>query len=423
MDNTNKKKLNILFHSFGTVDHAIIRSFKKSPLLNKIFLIGNNANPIEEVEHLGSAKELKISDLKRLVKEKEIDFSICFHELYTIRGLIDFYHNELKIPVFGCPRQWFYLEYSKQVCKDFMNLHNIKTAEHMNILDKDDVKEAVKRFGLPLVIKNIFLEGGFGSHICKTEKDCKEQVKKLLKTFNSCIAEKYLEGKEITQQYIWDKNKLIPFKAVKDFKKAKVGKEYINTGGLASYTPVELTEKEQEELVKYNARLSEIFTKVKPDFTGIFCVNLMFVQDELYTLEFNMRPGITEFETTLENLDCDLLEIFYKATIKELKEEDIKYKSGKTGCVAIAHKDYVKQKRGTHIAKINIEKLIENKTNIVKNFNFAKIIDSKIAKISKNHRIINFISTDEKDPFIEIYKHIEEVKNRDFMYISREEIK
>ncbi len=423
MDNTDKKKLNILFHSFGTVNHALIRNFKKSPLLNKIYVMGHNANPIEMVENLGSTKELSIGDLKRIIKEKEIDFSICFHELYTIRGLIDFYHNELKIPIFGCPQKWFYLEYSKQICKDFMNLHNIKTPKYLNIFDKDDIKVAIKNFGLPLVIKNNFLEGGFGSHICKTERECKEQVKKLLKKYDTCIAEKYVEGKEITQQYIWDKNKLIPFKPVKDFKKAKIGKEYINTGGLASYTPVALTEKEQEELTKYNTRLNEIFTTVKPEFIGIFCVNLMFVQDELYTLEFNMRPGITEFESTIENLDCDLLEIFYKATRKELNEEDIKYKNGKTGCVAIAHKDYIKQKKGTHTAKINTEKLLENRTNIIKNLNFGGIIDKKTAKISKNHRFIHFVSTDKNDPFEEIYKHIEEIRNKDFMYINREEIK
>ena len=68
MDNTDKKKLNILFHSFGTVNHALIRNFKKSPLLNKIYVMGHNANPIEMVENLGSTKELSIGDLKRIIK-------------------------------------------------------------------------------------------------------------------------------------------------------------------------------------------------------------------------------------------------------------------------------------------------------------------------------------------------------------------
>ena len=261
--NSETKKLNVLMHGFGTLGNAIARNIENSPLLENFYVLAQNTPQNTKAIHIGSGKELSIGDLKKFLKEKEIDFAISFHEMFTLRGLIEFYNNELKVPIIGCPQEWFYLEYSKCFCKEFMNRNNIKTADYMPIYHKSDADFAIKNFGLPIVIKNEHLQAGFGSYVCNTKKECEEAIKKNLKDFDFCLAEKFLVGEEITQQYIWDKENLVTLQPVRDLKKAQIGNKYINTGGLASYTPITLSDEQKKQLEEYNQKLEDLFKKIK----------------------------------------------------------------------------------------------------------------------------------------------------------------
>lgn len=419
------KRLNVLIHGLGSLGTAIINSISKSPLIGKIYVVGitRRKNIPSNIEYLGCGKDLKISDLKNIIKEKNIDFAISFYEIYTIKGLIDFYINELKIPIIGCPQGWFDLEYSKLSCKEFMNRNGIKTADFLQIFNKNDIKYAIEKFGLPLVIKNNYLEAGFGSHICETKSECENIANKLLKSYDFCLAEKYITGEEITQQYIWDKENIIPLNPVKDFKKAKINNKEINTGGLASYTPVSLTETQINQLEDLNNNLSKIFKSFKPNFTSIFALNLMFTNSGLYTLEFNMRPGITEFETIIENLDCDLLEILWKTVNSDLKCDDIKYKDGKSTTVALAHKNYLRQKKGKHYRKIKFNTIQKDKDSSINlNFNIVDILNEKELLINESQRFLSINCTDKNNPTEKIFDYIKQIDNKGFYHINKEDI-
>ena len=152
--NSETKKLNVLMHGNGALSNAIARSIENSPLLGNFYILGSNTNINTKAIHIGTGKELSIGDLKKVLKEKEIDFAISFHEMFSIKGLVNFYQDTLNFPIIGCPQSWFYLEYSKRECKEFMNRHKIKTADYMTIFDKNDADFAIETFGLPIVIKN-----------------------------------------------------------------------------------------------------------------------------------------------------------------------------------------------------------------------------------------------------------------------------
>lgn len=417
------KKLNVLIHGIGTISYAICREIKKSPLFGNVYYISNRINPYMDAIHIGRDKDIKLCVLREIIKEKKIDFVICFNEIYSKKGLIDYYQNEINIPIIGCKKEFFTLESSKMHGKRFMKLEGIKTPEFNEICDIKDLDVALEKFGLPIVIKNNNLQGGFGVHICNTQKECKDIAKKLLREYKYCIAEEYVEGFEITQQYICCGNKFIPLKPVKDIKKIKLGNNYINTGGLASYTPITLTKEQEIQLDEYNKKIINIFSKKDIDFSSILAFNLMFTKDGIQTLEFNMRPGITEFETTIENLDCDLLEILWKIVNNNLKIEDIKYKDTKTACLVIAHKDYVKQKRGTNKKKIEINKLKINEQNDLSiNYGVTQINDKKYVEISKNHRFLSILYSNKENPFQEIYKYLKKLDTKNLLFLKDVEI-
>lgn len=409
------KKINILIHDIGSVTHGIIRKIKDSKLLGNIYVISGVEPYDEECIHLGKASNIKIGELKKIIKEKDIDFAVIFSERAYACGLADYYLQKIKLPTIGVTQEWFKLEASKIQGKSFMDDNNILTPEYKIIRRLEDIESAISSFGLPIVIKNNYLEAGFGSHVCLDEKTALKFVKRLIKKDKFCIAEKFVQGFEISQQYFWDKNTLLPVLAVKDFKRPNNEISSINTGGLACYTPVALTEDEKKLLEEYNLKLQGILKKEEPDFTGIITANLLYANKELYTLEFNMRPGIAEFETLIEHLDCDLLQILYNCAYSKLEGTDIKYKEGITGCITVAHKDYLKQK----IKKMNISlsKYISPYDNNIKlNFNAIFDIKNKKLKITTNKRFLSVLCTDKADPFKKIYKFLSNIKTKDLYY-------
>lgn len=409
------KKINILFFLYGSTGYALEQNFKKSKYTGEMYILSDKKPFNSNCTYLGSQKNLKIGELKKLINYYKIDLIICFAENYTQTGFINFCKEHLNIPTIGCTREWFILESSKISGKHFMQDENIKMPQFTVIYHAQNIDYAISEFNLPLVLKNNNLKAGFGSYICHTKKEAEKRAKEILKENQSCIVEKFIQGSEISQQYIWDEKTLLPLKPVRDYKKSINSIKGINTGGLGCYTPVKLTEEQNIMLKAYNEKIALIFEKLKPNFTGIFTANLMFTQNDLYTLEFNMRPGITEFETTVENLDCDLLELLYRTATNNLKDFEIKYKEQITGCVNIAHKDYLKQKENQK--KIDISKFIKKQTEKIKiNYNLYEPEKNNKVFIETNKRFLSILSSDDTNPFPTIYNYLQSVNNQNVYY-------
>lgn len=408
------KKLNVLlFGGISALNSSIIDKLSVSQDIGEIYTINANQTFMLKIINLGSGKKLRKIELKKFIKEKNIDFVIIFSEGYSATGVIDYYKQA--IPIIGVTKEWFKIEESKLIGKEFMIENGIKTPNFEIINDKNNIDSALKKFGLPIVIKRNTLQRGFGSYICHKECEYKKLAKQFLKQDKICIAEQFIKGEEITQTYIWDTETLIPLNPVKDYKRLKEGDKGINTGSLGSYTPVELTKNQEKLLDIYNKKMKSLFESLKPDFTGIFCTNIMFSQNEIYTLEFNMRPGVPEFETLIENMDVDILDFFYKISKKQAKDINIKYKSFKTGCIVVVHKDYQKQKLN-ELKKVSLKQLFINKPNNVKIYLNGSYIDNNCNfSFETNKMLYTLLSTD-INPFQNIYKFINSLETKNLYY-------
>ena len=406
------EKINILLQGFCS---GLVRKLKESELLGNIYILEKDYFIAEDLGCicLGDHKTTKISELKNLIKEKNIHFIVIFSQAYLYKGFTDFFRYN-KIPVIGVTKKWFELESSKIRGKKFMENNNIITPEYKIIKDIKDLPDIIKTFGFPLVLKNNDLCAGFGAYICENEKECRLALKKIFKKSSLCIAERFIKGRELSQQYLWDGNKLIPFLPVRDYKKLKEHDRGINTGGLGSYVPIELNDIENQLLNEYNRKLNIIFKQNSPDFTGVFTADLLFGEDRVYTLEFNMRPCITEFETLIEHMDCDLLKLLYKCALGQADEKEIAYKNGITACVALAHKNYPKQKR--KIFNIKLERYISLADNDVKLNIKARSINEEKLEISAKRIFMTVLCTDKINPFKKIYKYLETFDSKNIYF-------
>lgn len=404
---------------YNSTTYPLFKKLKESNIVSEIFIITKQKeNPLYSnlCTYIGSPEKIKIKELKTFINNHNINLAITFREDYSKSGLVDFYRNTLNIPIIGVTKNWFELEYSKKFCKEFLVNNNLLTPDYMIINNLDDLNSAIQNFGLPIVIKNNFLQAGFGSHICFDKKDSIKITKNLINTFSFCIAEKFIKGEEISQMYLWDEHSLIPFDTVRDFKKLKVKDKDINTGGLACFSPVHLSNEKSKMLDSYNQQLSDIFNTLKPDFTGIFTANLLFTDDNVYTLEFNMRPGISEFETLIERMDFDLAELLYMASLNKADKNIIKYKKGTTACISVIHKNYFKQQK--RIRKININQILTvnlNKLSINPNFIQIKNQPDNI-KYNEARPIYTVLNTSINNPFLDIYDYLKNIRNKNFYF-------
>ncbi len=372
-------------------------------------------NKVSEDEENFKA-DFSMSEYGRLIKEKDINLIIVFDSGFSKMGFVNYFKYNLGIPTIGITRYWLQLETSKRFGKEFMLKNEIPTSEYSIVNDIRDLKEKIVDFGLPLVLKDDRPCYGFGSHICKTEKECFKIAKKLLKENKFFIVERFIYGEEVTLQMLWDGNKIVPLAPVRDYKRLKRNNEGINTGSMGCYLPVNLSDKKQKMMQEYVEKLENVFVKIKPNFTGIFASDLIFTEEEVFNLEFNMRPCTPEFEAFIYHMNNDLVKILYDTATGNAKEINFDYKSGTTACVNVFHKDYVKHSLKEKKKKIKISRaLVSEYENIMIDADFDRFGKDEVT-VSTHIRAFAVLNNDEVDPLPAIYKHLERITDKNLIY-------
>ncbi len=155
-------------------------------------------------------------------------------------------------------------------------------------IDGADYNEFISLFGSPLVIKPNDEGSTVGLTIAKSEEEFKRGIETAFNYSEKVLVEKYIKGRELTVSVI-DGNaypviEIIPFDGFYDY-------EHKYSKGKSKYVcPAEIPE-ETAEIAKelglkaYKALNSKVYARV--DF-------LMTEKNELYCLEVNTLPGMTE---------------------------------------------------------------------------------------------------------------------------------
>ncbi len=407
----------MLIFSPSKLSRVLAREYIKHNRKEKIYINIVEPTYLIENEYINYCCLRSLQECQKFIIKNNIRIVVVLSDIHSTAGLVNFFKYNLGIPTFGITKYWCKLESSKFFGKKFMQKYKIPMPEYRVIFNKNDIINAIKDLGLPVVLKDNNLQAGFGSYICKTEKDCFRRANKLLNKYTFFIMEKFINGEEVTIHTLWDGKVLIPLLSVRDYKRLQNRNKGINTGSMGCYTPVKLSIKQQNMIDKYIKNLEFIFKEIKPNFTGIFASDLIFTENKIYNLEFNMRYCTPEFETLIEHLESDIFEIFYKTAFSELTELKIHYKTGRTGAVNIVHEDYKKQKSKLNIKKIKIPKNFFIKENDIKiNFNCYKIIPNDQMIVNTNSEIFTIIKNDINNPFPDIYKFILNFDNEHLYY-------
>lgn len=330
----------------GGREHAIIKSLKKNPEIEKIWAIPGNGGIAADAECV----DIKATDVDAVAAwcaEHHMNYVVVAPDDPLVLGLVD----KLKavgIPAFGPEAKAAIIEGSKVFSKNLMKKYGIPTAAYEVFTDAAEALQYAEHCPIPTVIKADGLALGKGVIIAMTREEAKDGIrtimedKKFGKSGDQIVIEEFLEGPEVSVLAFTDGNTVIPMISSMDHKRALDGDQGLNTGGMGTVAPnpyytdaIAAECMEKIFLPTIHAMNAEGRT-----FRGCLYFGLMLTKDGPKVIEYNCRFGDPETQVVLPLLDSDLLTIMQATTNGTLASLDIRWKPESACCVILASGGY-----------------------------------------------------------------------------------
>lgn len=207
-------------------------------------------------------------------------------------GQIQSYFEKLNIPVTGSGVFQSKITYDKIKCLNYLKKFNIKSADSisLNINDKFDVKEIIKKIGLPCFVKACKSGSSYG--ISKVYKY--EEFDKALKiAFNEgskIMIESFINGTEVSVGVINFKDEIICLPITEivsqndffDYDAKYMGKS-------SEITPARISDKMKSIVIKESLKIYKSL-----GLKGLSRSEFIFKNEIPYLLEVNTVPGLTK---------------------------------------------------------------------------------------------------------------------------------
>ena len=207
-------------------------------------------------------------------------------------GEIQSYFEKLNIPVTGSGVFQSKITYDKIKCLNYLKKFNIKSADSisLNINDKFDVKEIIKKIGLPCFVKACKSGSSYG--ISKVYKY--EEFDKALKiAFNEgskIMIESFINGTEVSVGVINFKDEIICLPITEivsqndffDYDAKYMGKS-------SEITPARISDKMKSIVIKESLKIYKSL-----GLKGLSRSEFIFKNEIPYLLEVNTVPGLTK---------------------------------------------------------------------------------------------------------------------------------
>ena len=338
--------MNIMLIGGGGREHAILRSLKKNPTVETVWMLpGNGAMEAEAV-----CTGISATDLDAIVafaKEHSVDYAVVAPDDPLVLGCVDRL-NELGIPCFGPKANAAIIEGSKAFSKDLMKKYGIPTAAYEIFTELDKALEYLKTCPIPTVVKADGLALGKGVIIAMTRDEAVEAVTDMManakfgKSGTTVVIEEFLEGPEVSVLSFTDGKTVKPMVSSMDHKRAKDNDQGLNTGGMGTIAPNPYyTDAVAEECMKtiFLPTIAAMAAEGRP-FQGCLYFGLMLTKNGPKVIEYNCRFGDPETQVVLPLLQSDLLTVMQACTNGTLENTEVKFADAHACCVITASEGY-----------------------------------------------------------------------------------
>ncbi len=344
--------MKILIVGSGGREHALAWKTAQSPQVTKVFVAPGNAGTAQEtkIENI----PIKADDITALInfaQQNAVDLTIIGPEQPLVKGIVDEF-QQLGLRCFGPTKAAAQLEGSKAFTKDFLDRHNIPTAQYANFTDITQAIAYIHQMNVPIVIKADGLAAGKGVIIAHTQTEAIQAVQDMLagnvfgEAGHRVVIEEFLEGEEASFICMVDGEHILPLATSQDHKARDNGDNGPNTGGMGAYSPApvitsDMHEKIMHEIIK--PTVQGMITEGYP-YTGFLYAGVMIdAEGNPKVLEYNCRLGDPETQPILLRLRSDLVELCLATLEKRLQDITVEWDSRTALGVVLASGGYPAQ--------------------------------------------------------------------------------
>ena len=332
--------MKILLIGGGGREHALALKMLDSPLLEKLYVLPGNGGTASIATNVAIDPN-NMDAICEFADRNQIDLTVVGPEASLAMGIVDKFHAR-NLKIVGPHYEAAQLESSKDFSKRFMERHKIPSARHITVKSVDEGIKALEDFSYPVVIKADGLCFGKGVVIAEDETMAKHTLHQFLneQVFGDqgkqVVIESFLDGFEVSQICLVQKDKLIPFESSQDYKRIGENNTGENTGGVGCLSPSPLIDP-----VIFEPIYRKIEKGLKEDnleFYGVLFIGFMIVDDVPYVLEFNARFGDPETQVLMPRLKNDLVKVF--VDLLEDNEINLSWDDKKTLALVLTSQGY-----------------------------------------------------------------------------------
>ncbi len=306
--------MQILVIGQGGREHAIAWKCAQSIDVKKVWVAPGNAGTAleDKIQNLAIAADA-IDQLIEFAQQHRIDLTIVGPEATLAAGIVDAF-QAVGLRCFGPSQKACQLESSKQFCKEFLQHHQIPTANYACFDRIQPALDYIELQSLPMVIKADGLASGKGVVIANSYEEAKNAAQAMLEqgrfgaAGNRIVIEEFLEGEELSFIVMANGLTIIPLASSQDHKRLNDGDNGPNTGGMGAYSPAPILTKSLQQTI--------LETIIHPtlqglldhgiSYTGFLYAGLMITAEGPKVLEFNCRLGDPETQAIIMRLQSDL---------------------------------------------------------------------------------------------------------------------
>jgi phosphoribosylamine--glycine ligase len=338
--------MKVLILGSGGREHALVWKLRQSPRVTKLYCAPGNGGIAPDAECV--AADLKdVAALIQLAGKLSPDLTVVGPELPLTLGVVDEFQRR-GWPIFGPTRTAAQLESSKSFAKEFMQRHRIPTAKYSVCANREEVREALKLFHAPVVVKADGLAAGKGVVIAQSKDEAQRVAEEMLagkllgEAGSRVVLEECLQGEELSFLVMSDGERVVPLVATQDHKRAFDKDQGPNTGGMGAYSAEEIVDAQMRDwLMTHIARPVVAGMKAEgAEYKGILYCGIMMTARGPQVLEFNCRFGDPETQPIMMRLESDLLEALEAAVAGRASEGDFRWSPEPSVCVVMASGGY-----------------------------------------------------------------------------------
>ena len=310
--------MNVLIIGGGGREHALAWKAAQSAKVSHVFLAPGNAGTAleDKLTNINVGAE-DVTALVAFAQQNQIDLTIVGPEVPLVLGVVDAFQVK-GLKIFGPSQAAAQLEGSKAFTKDFLERHNIPTADYQNFTEIEPALAYVQQKGAPIVVKADGLAAGKGVIVAMTLTEAEDAIRDMLagnafgEAGSRVVIEEFLDGEEASFIVMVDGKNVLPFATSQDHKRVGNGDTGPNTGGMGAYSPAPVVTADIHERVMREV----IYPTVKGmaaegnTYVGFLYAGLMIMADGTpKVIEYNCRFGDPETQPIMMRLQSDLVEL------------------------------------------------------------------------------------------------------------------